>query len=42
MWRTILFDLDGTLTDPKPGITTAFAYALKKYGIEADPDSSPR
>ena len=39
MWRTILFDLDGTLTDPKTGITTAFAYALKKYGIEADPDT---
>ena len=39
MWHTILFDLDGTLTDPKEGITTAFAYALEKYGIEADTDS---
>ena len=39
MWRTILFDLDGTLTDPKVGITTAFAYALKKYGIEAEADT---
>ena len=39
MPKLIIFDLDGTLTDPKVGITTAFAYALKKYGIEADPDS---
>lgn len=37
--RTILFDLDGTLTDPKEGITTAFACALRRFGIEADPDS---
>lgn len=28
--KIILFDLDGTLTDPKEGITKAFAYALKK------------
>lgn len=26
----ILFDLDGTLTDPKEGITKSIAYALKK------------
>jgi len=39
MWRTVLFDLDGTLTDPKEGITSAFAYALRRFGIEADPDS---
>ena len=37
--HTILFDLDGTLTDPKKGITTAFACALRRFGIEADPDS---
>ncbi len=30
----ILFDLDGTLTDPGEGITNSVAYALKKYGIE--------
>lgn len=29
----ILFDLDGTLTDPGEGITNSVAYALKKYGI---------
>lgn len=28
-----LFDLDGTLTDPAPGITASVAYALKKFGI---------
>lgn len=34
MYDTILFDLDGTLTDPGTGITNSVAYALKKYGIE--------
>ncbi len=29
----ILFDLDGTLTDPKPGITRAVQYALARYDI---------
>ncbi len=29
----ILFDLDGTLTDPALGITNSFMYSLKKYGI---------
>ena len=30
---TILFDLDGTLTDPMMGITKSVQYALKKHGI---------
>lgn len=30
----ILFDLDGTLTDPGVGITNSVAYALSKFGIE--------
>ena len=34
MFDTILFDLDGTLTDPGEGITNSVAYALKKYDIE--------
>ena len=38
-FRTVLFDLDGTLTDPKEGITRSAAYALAHFGIEADPDS---
>lgn len=29
-----LFDLDGTITDPKEGITKSVAYSLKKFGIE--------
>lgn len=33
MYNTILFDLDGTLTDPKVGITKSVQYALKKLGI---------
>jgi len=28
--KTIFFDLDGTLTDPKPGITGSIQYALQK------------
>lgn len=30
----ILFDLDGTLTDPKEGIINSVQYALKRFGIE--------
>ncbi len=33
----ILFDLDGTLTDPMEGITRSVQHALKYYGIE-EPD----
>lgn len=33
----ILFDLDGTLTDPGEGITNSVAYALKKNGITPPP-----
>lgn len=32
--KYILFDLDGTLTDPFVGITKAVAYGLKSQGIE--------
>ena len=38
-WNTVLFDLDGTVTDPKEGITCAVAYALRQQGIIADPDT---
>ena len=37
MKKYLLFDLDGTLTDPKVGITTCVQYALKEFGIE-EPD----
>ena len=30
--QLILFDLDGTLTDPKEGITKSFRFALEKLG----------
>ena len=31
--KAVLFDLDGTLTDPKIGITKSVQYALEKMGI---------
>lgn len=34
MFSYILFDLDGTLTDPKEGITKSVQYALHKMGID--------
>ncbi|MEG0306435.1 MAG: HAD family hydrolase [Clostridium sp.] len=36
MKKYILFDLDGTIIDPKIGITTSVAYALNKFGIEVE------
>lgn len=35
-YGTVLFDLDGTLTDPALGITSAAQYALKKMGIAVE------
>lgn len=37
MYKYILFDLDGTLTDPKEGITKCVQYALASVGID-EPD----
>ncbi len=37
MKKYLLFDLDGTLTDPKVGICTCVQYALSFFGIE-EPD----
>lgn len=34
MYKNILFDLDGTITDSKEGIINAFEYALKNFNIE--------
>lgn len=34
--KTILFDLDGTLTDSKPGITRCVQHALAELGIIVD------
>lgn len=33
MYKTLLFDLDGTITDSAPGITNSVSYALSKVGI---------
>ncbi|MBQ8381108.1 MAG: HAD hydrolase-like protein [Clostridia bacterium] len=33
-YHTVAFDLDGTLTDPKRGLTQGFAYGLKKVGVK--------
>jgi phosphoglycolate phosphatase len=32
-YRNVLFDLDGTLSDPYRGITDSIKYALSKFGI---------
>lgn len=37
-YKYLLFDLDGTLTDPKEGITKCFQYALESFGIH-EPDA---
>lgn len=39
-YQTILFDLDGTLTDSGPGIMNAVTYALHHYGIEVEDRAS--
>jgi phosphoglycolate phosphatase len=36
-YPTILFDLDGTLTDPREGITRSIQFALARLGID-EPD----
>lgn len=39
MYDTIIFDLDGTLTDSGPGIKNSARYALDKYNVEVDEKS---
>ena len=41
-YHTILFDLDGTLTDSQEGITKSVQYALAHFGIEVEDLSSLR
>ncbi len=36
MFAYCFFDLDGTITDPRIGITSSVAYALEKYGISVE------
>ena len=40
MYKVILFDLDGTLTESGEGITKSVQYALEKLGVSA-PDLEP-
>lgn len=42
MTEYILFDLDGTLTDPEEGITNSVAYSLEYYGIHVEDKSTLR
>lgn len=39
-YDVILFDLDGTLTDPANGLVEGFAYAFRKIGVEYGERSS--
>ena len=39
MIKYLLFDLEGTITDPKEGITKCVQYALSKFDIEEDCDN---
>ena len=40
MYNTVLFDLDGTLTDPGLGITNSVMYALNKFNITVEDRTS--
>ena len=43
MFKYLLFDLDGTLTDSQEGLFKSFQYALSAYGIdEQDPENLKR
>lgn len=37
---TVLFDLDGTLTDPRPGLVGAIQYAMQRLGHAAPPEEA--
>jgi phosphoglycolate phosphatase len=40
MTDVLLFDLDGTLTDPKPGITSCIRFALDQLGVSCPGDDA--
>lgn len=37
-FATIFFDLDGTIADTMPGITSSVSYALAQFGLSAPPE----
>ena len=41
-YQTILFDLDGTLTDSAPGILNSVRYACRKMGLEVPAETTLR
>jgi len=42
LFHNVFFDLDGTLSDPKEGITNSYLYALNKLGfIETEKEDIP-
>ncbi|UCC11170.1 MAG: HAD family hydrolase [candidate division WOR-3 bacterium] len=41
-YNAVLFDLDGTLTDPFHGIANSIKYALNKFGVHADDEQTLR
>ena len=40
MTRTVFFDLDGTLTDPKPGIVRSIQHAMKSLEFDVPAEDS--
>ncbi len=42
MYKTVIFDLDGTLIDTAPGVIVCGKYALKKLGMEEITDEQAR
>lgn len=40
--HSVFFDLDGTLTDPLPGISRSIRHALETLGVEHDPEDDFR
>ena len=40
MKKTVLFDLDGTVTDPREGIFNCVKYAYRAAGMEIPPDDA--
>lgn len=39
-WKYLLFDLDGTVTDPQEGILNCVKYAYRAAGLEIPPDDA--